>query len=231
MIRTLSEKGLQVKSAKGLQALSVKGLQTAACFGSIYGKTIALTLLLVLAPLLSIVLSHGIALAADHLHSEALFMYNTPRPDIHESEMWPCSQCHAAMETNTKKRKLMFHTEKKITRHGEPERWCLDCHNADDRDYLKLINGKLVSFDHTERLCGQCHGSLYNDWKAGVHGKRVGMWNGEKQYFRCPFCHNPHSPRFKSIKPEKPPLRPDQTLRGVTQRDFIRYESLRPRRP
>jgi len=48
--------------------------------------------------------------------------------------------------------------------------------------------------------CGQCHGDKYRDWRAGIHGKRVGQWDGEKSYFLCVNCHNPHSPGFKGVQ-------------------------------
>jgi hypothetical protein len=39
------------------------------------------------------------------------------------------------------------------------------------------------------------------------------MWDGPKHYLLCTTCHNPHSPRFRPLVPERPPLRPEQTLR------------------
>ena len=43
-----------------------------------------------------------------------------------------------------------------------------------------------------------------------MHGKRIGMWNGKKTYFLCVNCHNPHAPRFKALKPEPPPIPPQE---------------------
>ena len=77
-------------------------------------------------------------------------------------------------------------------------RWCLDCHNPDDRDKLRLANGDLVSFEESYYLCGQCHGTIFRDWKAGIHGKRTGEWNGRKQYRLCVHCHNPHNPKIQT---------------------------------
>ena len=73
---------------------------------------------------------------------------------------------------------------------------------------FRLANGDLVSFEESYNLCGQCHGTIFRDWKAGIHGKRTGEWNGRKQYRLCVHCHNPHSPRFKPIKPLPPPDKP-----------------------
>lgn len=124
-------------------------------------------------------------------------------------DIFPCSECHdAEWETNEERRILDMHEEIVETFHHDSEnRWCLDCHNVDDRDYLKLASGKLVSYDESYLLCGQCHGDKLRDWKVGVHGKRTGDWNGNKQYLLCVHCHNPHSPKFKSLKPLPPPAR------------------------
>jgi formate-dependent nitrite reductase cytochrome c552 subunit len=117
------------------------------------------------------------------------------------------------MEPNPERRELTFHTEIRIRNHAEHQRWCLDCHDADDRDRLRLINGDTVDFKNSYFLCGQCHGGIFKDWKIGVHGKRTGYWDGPKKYMPCTYCHNPHSPRFRPIKPIAPPMRPDETLR------------------
>ena len=129
------------------------------------------------------------------------------------SPLFPCSTCHAGMETNSQKRVLSFHPEIKIQGHGEPQRWCLDCHDAGKRDKLRLLNNDTVGFSESYLLCGQCHGNILKAWKAGIHGKRTGMWDGPKRYLLCTSCHNPHSPRFKPLKPEAAPLRPEETLR------------------
>jgi hypothetical protein len=109
------------------------------------------------------------------------------------------------MEANPERRELTFHTEI-----AKEQRWCLDCHNANDRDVLRSASGKLISFEESYYLCGQCHGTIFRDWKAGVHGKRTGLWNGKKQYRLCVHCHTPHWPKFKPLKPMPPPLKPDE---------------------
>lgn len=129
------------------------------------------------------------------------------------SPLFPCSTCHAGMEPNLQKRALSFHPEIKIQGHGEPRRWCLDCHDAGNRDSLRLLNADTVNFNESYLLCAQCHGNIFRAWKAGIHGKRTGMWDGPKRYVLCTSCHNPHSPRFKPLKPEAAPLRPEETLR------------------
>ncbi|MGW8288002.1 MAG: hypothetical protein ACWGOD_07130 [Desulfobulbales bacterium] len=137
--------------------------------------------------------------------------YFVPPPPFSEG-IFPCSDCHADMEVNPKRRKLTEeHTEiSEMFNHASEQRWCLDCHNPDDRDKLRLANGDLVSFKESYYLCGQCHGTIFRDWKAGIHGKRTGEWNGKKEYRLCVHCHNPHNPRFKPLKPMPPPNRPQE---------------------
>ncbi len=122
--------------------------------------------------------------------------------------IFPCSQCHRGMPVNKHPRKLQMHQEIADNFKHMPGGWCFDCHNPDNRDKLRLANGKLVSFKKSYILCGQCHGVVLRDWKVGLHGKRTGMWNGKKEYRLCVNCHWPHNPPFKAIKPLPPPVRP-----------------------
>ena len=124
-------------------------------------------------------------------------------------DYYPCVEnCHRDLTTNPTPRKLEEeHTDIQL-HHAEQFRWCLDCHDAKDRDKLHLQSGEKIDFSESYRLCGQCHGDKYRDWKKGIHGKRTGYWNGKKEYLLCAHCHNPHSPRFKPLKPEPPPLVP-----------------------
>ena len=133
--------------------------------------------------------------------------FPVPRPPFSEG-IFPCTQCHAEMTPNPKRRVLTdYHTEI-VLHHAEGERWCTDCHNLLNRDKLRLVSGELIDFSESYRLCGQCHGDKLRDWKVGVHGKRTGYWNGDKQYLLCVHCHNPHDPKFKPLKPLPPPERP-----------------------
>ncbi len=127
--------------------------------------------------------------------------------------IFPCSQCHDKPGDPTH-RELAFHDDVQSSfNHDSRNRWCLDCHDNKNRDVLHLSSGAPVPFTESYRLCGQCHGDKYRDWRAGVHGKRVGMWNGEKTYYLCVNCHNPHSPRFKPLKPEPAPVHPEEMKR------------------
>lgn len=128
--------------------------------------------------------------------------------------IYPCSMCHALMPVNGTRRTLTaFHTEI-VLKHDEEHRWCLDCHDAENRDQLHLASGEPVPFEESYRLCGQCHGEKYRDWRAGVHGRRSGDWNGHKSYLLCANCHNPHQPRFQPLKPEPAPIPPRKTVGG-----------------
>jgi len=146
------------------------------------------------------------ALPYDIKNKPPVQTFPVPRPPL-SHDIFPCSQCHAMMKPNLNPRVLTdYHTE--IVLHHSEGRWCTDCHNALDRDKLRLISGELIDFSVSYRLCGQCHGDKFRDWKVGVHGKRTGNWNGDKQYLLCVHCHNPHDPKFKPLKPLPPPVRP-----------------------
>ena len=96
-----------------------------------------------------------------------------------------------------------------MLKHGSQDRWCLDCHDARNRDMLRLANGTLVPFTESYRLCGQCHGDMFRDWRAGVHGRRVGRWDGKKEYLLCVHCHDSHAPQFQPVEPKPAPIRPE----------------------
>lgn len=131
-------------------------------------------------------------------------------PPPFSDDIFPCSDCHADMEVNKTRRELEDEHENITLKHDEKNRWCFGCHNPDDRDFLRLADGRLIKFSESYKLCGQCHGPKLRDWKAGIHGKRTGHWNGMKQYLLCAHCHNPHSPKFKPLKPMPPPVRPEE---------------------
>lgn len=131
-----------------------------------------------------------------------------PPPPI-TPKYWPCTDCHEPEDTNRTPRAMRRDHRRIVLAHDEENRWCLDCHDADDRDKLRLASGRKIGFDVSYLLCGQCHGTKLRDWRAGVHGKRTGMWTGERKYLLCVHCHNPHSPRFAPIEPKPAPYRPE----------------------
>ncbi len=130
-----------------------------------------------------------------------------PPPPFSE-DIFPCTECHGDMGPNPERRELEDAHDDIVLQHDEENRWCLDCHDANNRDMLHLADGRLLDFKESYKLCGQCHGPKLRDWKNGVHGRRTGSWNGRKEYLLCAHCHNPHSPRFKKIKPEPAPIKP-----------------------
>ena len=132
--------------------------------------------------------------------------YPVPAPPF-SAGIFPCTGCHDPNLTVNTERRVLRKAHGDIELHHDAEhRWCLDCHNANNRDVLRSASGAPMPFAESYRLCGQCHGDKYRDWKAGVHGKRTGEWDGRKDYLLCIHCHNPHAPKFKPIAPLPPPV-------------------------
>jgi hypothetical protein len=148
------------------------------------------------------------AKAPEGVNKQAQTLFPVAPPPFSEG-IFPCSQCHSPDDkVNRVPHAVDFH-DNIVLHHDEKNRWCLDCHDARNRDKLHLADGRLVDFTESYRLCGQCHGPTLRNWKAGEHGKRTGSWSGAKQYLLCPSCHSPHAPHFKPLQPKKPPVRPE----------------------
>jgi hypothetical protein len=120
-----------------------------------------------------------------------------------------CSTCHSipgdkpAAERPTELEE--FHTSMKFT-HGDLS--CNSCHNPDDRNTLRLANGKAIAFEDTMDLCGQCHGPQQRDYNNGAHGGMNGHWDlsqGPRTRNNCVNCHDPHDPAFPTMMPAPPP--------------------------
>lgn len=140
-----------------------------------------------------------------HVASAAQQPIAVAPPPLSEG-IFPCSGCHLPTDTvNRTPHPVDGHDI--VLKHDEKNRWCLDCHDATNRDKLHLADGRLIDFKESYKLCGQCHGPQLRNWKAGEHGKRTGSWSGQKQYLLCVSCHSPHEPRFKPLKPLPPPIR------------------------
>ncbi len=96
--------------------------------------------------------------------------------------------------------------------HGGANLWCMDCHNTDDRDYLRKLNGELLDFNQSHLLCGQCHGPTLLDWDADLHGRTSGYWQLQQDTdevsvrLLCVECHIPHAPTFRSQQPLAGPV-------------------------
>jgi hypothetical protein len=137
----------------------------------------------------------------------ATVLFPVPAPPFSEG-IFPCMQCHESIPSNPERRPLEGMHSDIVFQHDEEHRWCLDCHDTDNRDQLRLASGAPVPVTESYRLCGQCHGTQYRDWRSGIHGKRTGYWDGSKRYLLCVHCHNPHSPHFAPLTPLPPPVRP-----------------------
>ena len=152
-----------------------------------------------------------VVLATTDLQADDKQEYPVPPPLISEQK-FPCAKCHEQWPTKKESRQLKMNHADVVLKHSDPrsaeQRWCLDCHDGEDRNKLRLLNQERIDFDASYKLCGQCHGRVLEDWKAGVHGKRIGNWNGEKLYRLCVHCHDPHRPAFVPLKPEPVPRKP-----------------------
>jgi len=126
--------------------------------------------------------------------------------------IFPCSNCHASMKADRKRRELAAMHFDIVLKHDETHRWCLDCHDAENRDVLHLASGERVPFEESYRLCGQCHGEKYRDWRAGGHGRRTRNRDGAKSDPLCAHCHNPHQPHFQALAPKPAPRPPNRNL-------------------
>jgi len=114
--------------------------------------------------------------------------------------------------------------------HGGGNLWCLNCHDADNRDSLVKMNGELLTFNQSQLLCGECHGPKLRDWEKGIHGKTIGYWDpalGDADStvrLLCVECHLPHRPAFPSYLPMPAPVqridgpgaKPHHTATGET---------------
>jgi len=117
---------------------------------------------------------------------------------------YPCGNCHAQMPVNRERRRL-YAPHQAALNHGDGRIWCLDCHNADDRNQLQTLAGESVTFNEAHRVCGQCHYQPHKDWVFGAHGKRVAHWQGDRTLYSCTHCHDPHDPALDPRAPEPPP--------------------------
>lgn len=117
---------------------------------------------------------------------------------------FPCTQCHSLIK-KAEGRRDAAHVEVKL-KHGEINRDCLNCHDAENKNSLRLmVSGEKIPFESSYKLCSQCHGNILKDWESGVHGLQTGFWNGTKNRRTCTACHDPHTPAFKAMKPLPPP--------------------------
>jgi hypothetical protein len=170
-------------------------------------------------PVMAVCLALGLLASACGMGDEPKRLHTTHAPPVPSGSisvearkpmlpMYPCSRCHATRTPNPEERKLTELHSQKLINHGEQKGWCYRCHSNLDSDKLRLGDGTPVDFDEAYELCGSCHGDRYRDWKAGIHGLTTGYWLGNRLRRSCPSCHDPHSPAFPQMTPEKAPARP-----------------------
>jgi len=122
---------------------------------------------------------------------------------------FPCSDCHDSFKQGKIQLPLKKgHQHIRKTHPMERSRHCTLCHHSKKTDKLVLLNSASILMAQANELCGQCHGEKHRDWKMGIHGKQIGQWNGRKFRYNCTECHNPHSPKFRTMKASSPPVKP-----------------------
>jgi len=117
-----------------------------------------------------------------------------------------CMECHKLFQGK-------WHYDRPVNEHRDIKlehgnnRFCLNCHHLENRNAFVDYDGSEIAQANVVQLCAKCHGTIYRDWNAGVHGRANGYWKadlGEKTKLRCIQCHDPHSPKFKAMKPLAP---------------------------
>lgn len=116
-----------------------------------------------------------------------------------------CSTCHSIREPDfanrTPKDLDQFHQNMQMA-HGTLA--CYSCHHPGDADSLRLADTTAVKYADVMTLCAQCHGTQARDYKHGTHGGMNGYWDlsrGPRTKNNCIDCHDPHVPKFPSMKP------------------------------
>lgn len=133
-----------------------------------------------------------------------------------------CMECHKLLTARwhyDDQRPLVEHKDIKLN-HGN-NRFCLNCHHPKNRNAFVDYDGSEIAEKDVVLLCAKCHGTTYRDWQAGVHGRQNGHWNasqGEKTKLRCIQCHDPHSPKFKEMKPLPPLTYPARAAHPTTDK-------------
>jgi hypothetical protein len=151
------------------------------------------------------------------------------------ASMYPCSSCHAWRKVNATPRKLERphnNFELKHSLHGKGVFWCFTCHDLENPQGLKDLEGNHLSSQESYLLCSQCHSRQAKDWAFGAHGKRLGSWNGQRKSLDCAACHYQHSPKHKPRAPmEGPKIRAnlDRPPHWQPRKDRHIAESIRHR--
>ncbi len=117
----------------------------------------------------------------------------------------PCSTCHVQHAeppfAERPDQLKEFHTGLRFA-HGDQT--CSTCHVQEERDKLRLADGRRLEFAEVMTLCAQCHGPQARDYRNGSHGGMNGYWDlkrGPRTRNSCTDCHNPHMPAYPQVMP------------------------------
>jgi hypothetical protein len=128
-----------------------------------------------------------------------------------------CMECHKLFPARWHYDDRPFNEHKDIRLEHGNNRFCLNCHHPTNRNSFVDYDGAEITQADVVKLCAKCHGTIYRDWQAGVHGRQNGFWKaefGDKTKLRCIQCHDPHSPKFKEMKPMAPLRYPERAAKG-----------------
>lgn len=118
-----------------------------------------------------------------------------------------CMECHKLFPARWHYDDRPFNEHRDIALDHGNNRFCINCHHPTNRNAFVDYDGAEIAQADVVRLCAKCHGTIHRDWQAGVHGRENGFWDpnaGEKVKLSCIQCHDPHSPKFKAMKPLAP---------------------------
>ncbi len=118
-----------------------------------------------------------------------------------------CMECHKLFPARWHYDDRPFNEHKDIKLDHGNNRFCLNCHHPTNRNAFVDYDGAEIVESDVVKLCAKCHGTIYRDWQAGVHGRPNGYWDasaGPKTKLRCIQCHDPHSPKFRGMRPLAP---------------------------
>jgi hypothetical protein len=117
----------------------------------------------------------------------------------------PCASCHtvplASMKWSGTDGRARAHWAVSLSHARQDVMGCATCHNSQNLETLRTLNGRAVAFDHAYQVCAQCHTTQAADWVGGAHGKRTGGWAPPRVVYNCTECHNPHSPALPTRWP------------------------------
>lgn len=125
-----------------------------------------------------------------------------------DGDFAPCSFCHDGFEGTLQQEALAGEHAAIVFDHAL-DLVCMDCHNSNNADTFARRGGGEIPGGESTQLCAKCHGTHFKEWQIAVHGRVNGSWDpavGEQRKLDCIQCHNPHRPRFESMRPVPPPV-------------------------